>query len=235
MARLRACTTSESAFLFLALPSSRDGTRLSNAILQVAIGLRLGLPVATLGKFSCDAPLDELGAHALTCHKGVGKHARHSEVNSRIKAALAEASVVSVLEPVVLTRDDGTRPDGATVLPFENGLPMAWDATIIDTGALSHLHATAVQAGSGAAAVEAHMVCKYSCLASRVAFREAEFESLNAFGPLVRRLLDDIAQKIKSRTSDTRARTRLYRRIAAAIQTGNYGCITKADSRPSSP
>ena len=196
MARLRACATSESASLFLALPSSRDDTRLSNAALQVAIGLRLGLPVATPGKCSCGAPLHELGDHALTCHKGVGKHARHSEVNSRIKAALAEAGVVSVLEPVGLTRDDGKRPDGATVLPFERGLPMAWDATTIHTCAPSHLHATAVQAGSGAAAAEAHNDSKYSCLTSRVAFRAAAFESLGAFGPSARRLLDDIATKI---------------------------------------
>ena len=92
-----------------------------------------------------------------------------------------------------------------------------------------------VQAGSGAAAAEAHKDSKYSCLTSRVAFRVAAFESLGAFGPSARRLLDDIATKIKSRTGDTRARTRLYRRIAAAIQTGNYGCITEAHSRPSSP
>ena len=58
---------------------------------------------------------------ALTCNKGNSKHARHSEVNSRIKASLAEMGVVSMLEPVGMTRDDEKRPEGATVLQFERG------------------------------------------------------------------------------------------------------------------
>ena len=65
-------------------------------------------------------------------------------MNARIKAALAEAGVVSVLEPIGMICDDEKRPDGATVLPFERSLPMAWDATIIHTWAPTHLHSNAV-------------------------------------------------------------------------------------------
>ena len=167
--------------------------------------------------------------------RGAGKHARHKEVNVRIKEALTEAGILSVFEPAGLIRDDGKRPDGATILPFERGLPMAWDATIIHTCAHSHLHATAVQAGAGAAAAETRKDSKYSALTSRIVFRAAAFESLGSFGPSARRLLDDIASKIKSRTGDTKAWSRLYRRIAAAIQIGNYGCIAEAHSKPFAP
>ena len=105
-----------------------------------------------------------------------------------------------------MTRCDGKRPDGATVLPFEAGMPMAWDATIIYTCASSHLHSTAAEAGSGAAAAEAHKESKYAALNGRAQFRAVGIETLGAFGPSARRLFDEIADRIKSRTGDAGAR-----------------------------
>ena len=69
----------------------------------------------------------------------------------------------------------------------------------------------------------------------RVVFRAAALESLGTFGPSARLLIDDIAARITSRTGDSGARIRLYRRIAAAIQTGNYACIAEAHSRIPAP
>ena len=120
-----------------------------------------------------------------------------------------------------MMRSDGKRPDGATVLPFEAGLPKAWDATIFHTCASSHLHSTAVEAGSGAAAAEARKDSKYAALNGRAQFRAVAIETLDAFGPSARRLFDEIADRIKSRTGDACARSHLYARIAAVVQTGN--------------
>ena len=130
-----------------------------------------------------------------------------------------------------MTRSDSKRPDGATVLPFEAGMAMAWDTTIIHTYAPSHLHTTAVEAGSGAAAAEAHRDSKYAALNGRAQFRAIAIETLGSFGPSARRLFDVIAERIKSRTGDAGARSRLYARIAAVVQTGNFACITEAHSR----
>ena len=56
-------------------------------------------------------------------------------------------------------------------------------------------------------------------------------ETVGAFGPSARQFIDDIAERIKSRSGDTGARPCLYRRVAAAVQTGNYACIAEAHSR----
>ena len=70
-----------------------------------------------------------------------------------------------------MTRVDGKRPDGATVLPYDNGLPMAWDATIIHTCAPSRVQVTAIKSGSGAAAAEIRKEAKFASLSGRVLFR----------------------------------------------------------------
>ena len=82
---------------------------------------------------SCGDALDSRGDHALCCRCGVGKHARHSEVNARIKRALADAGIATTLEPVGLDVANGKRPDGLTILSFTRGREMAWDATISHT------------------------------------------------------------------------------------------------------
>ena len=47
-------------------------------------------------------------------------------------------------------RQDGKRPDGMTLLPWARGKPMAWDVTVADTYAESHLASTTLAAGAAA-------------------------------------------------------------------------------------
>jgi len=51
-----------------------------------------------------------------------------------------------VKEPAGLSRDDGKRPDGVTLLPWAKGKPLEWDVTVPDTYADSHLADTATTA-----------------------------------------------------------------------------------------
>ena len=233
MARFVAASTSESALLFQGLPSVREGTRLPDSTFTIAVSLRLALPVAACGSCSCGVMLDAYGDHALVCKKGIGKSARHTEVNARIHQALQQAGCPSILEPPGMTRIDGKRPAGATVLPYERGLPMAWDATIVHTSAQSYRHLTSAHAGEAAAAAEAKKRVKYAALEGRVDFRPVGLETLGPFGPSVSELLDSIATRIRAKTGDAAARTRLYRRITAAVQMGNAACIVEAHSRAS--
>jgi hypothetical protein len=41
--------------------------------------------------------------------------------------------VNSTLEPNGLSRDDGKRPDGMTLVPWIKGQPLVWDVTVVDT------------------------------------------------------------------------------------------------------
>ena len=71
MARLHSASTTEAAELYPKPPSSSTGTRLSGPELSIAIGLRLGLPVAKPAICICGTLMDTLGDHALSCNNGV--------------------------------------------------------------------------------------------------------------------------------------------------------------------
>ena len=230
-ARLLAASTPESALLYTGLPSSRECTRLSDAALTCAVGLRLGAEVAAPGRCVCGGELDARGDHALTCNRGAARGARHSEVNIRIRCALASAGVAATLEPVGLDLSDGKRPDGATVLPYSRGREMAWDATIRHTCAPSYIPAASSAARAVAEEAETQKLRKYESLSDRVDFRAVGLETLGSFGAGARALLDDIAARIDARGSAINSRFRLYRRIAAAVQIGNAACVLEAHSR----
>jgi hypothetical protein len=230
VARLHSVSTPESAAVFLGLPCSRDGTRLSDIELPVAISLRLGLPVATPGTCVCLEHSDELGDHALSCNRGVERHRRHAEVNSRIRELLDQAGFPAVLEPVGLTGQDSRRFDGVTVAAFERGRPMAWDATVTHTCAHSHLHASAVAARASAAAAESRKAVKYADLGGRFDFCPVGIESLGAFGPQALELAEALATRLQAQTGERGARARIFRKLGVAVQAGNARRIIELHS-----
>jgi len=62
-------------------------------------------------------------------------------------------------------RQDGKRPDGTTILPWSRGRPLAWDVTVPDTYADSHVVNTAREAGAAANHAATNKNTKYSQLA----------------------------------------------------------------------
>jgi len=59
-----------------------------------------------------------------------------------IRRAVKGAQIPAVKEPPGLLRSDGKRPDGATLIPRAKGKLTAWDVTVPDTFAESHLSST---------------------------------------------------------------------------------------------
>jgi len=72
----------------------------------------------------------------------------------------------AVEEPINLMWDDNKRPDGTTLLPWVRGKPMAWDVTVPDTYAESHIGNTATKPGAAAQKTAQNKIDKYSKLAS---------------------------------------------------------------------
>jgi len=62
--------------------------------------------------------------------KTAGRYARHSAVNDLIQRALSSANITSRLEPTGLSRNDGKRPDGLSLMPWANGRCLLWDFTL---------------------------------------------------------------------------------------------------------
>ena len=137
-ARLIAVAAPHSGDFLNAVPCSSVGTRLDDTSLRIAVSLCLGASMCAPHTCISGQQVDSSGVHGLSCRKSAGRLMRHYAVNDLIKRALASASVPSMLEPNSLSRDDGKRPDGLTVLPWANGRCMVWDFTCPDTLASSH-------------------------------------------------------------------------------------------------
>jgi hypothetical protein len=74
---------------------------------------------------------------------------------------LTSIHVNSTLEPNGLSRDDGKRPDGMTLVPWIKGL--VWDVTIVDTLADSYVLKTS-EVSSFAAEMACSKHSKYSSI-----------------------------------------------------------------------
>ena len=92
----------------------------------------------------CGARVDSRGTHGLACRRSSGRMARHHNINDIIWRGLTRAGIPSSKEPQGLSRSDGKRPDGLTLIPWQSGRSLIWDVTVADTQAPSHLPFTAL-------------------------------------------------------------------------------------------
>ena len=117
--------------------------RLDDNTLRVSVGLRLGSPLCRPHTcHHCGAEVDCHAIHGLSCRWSQGRHHRHATINYIIHRALSSAKIPSRLEPSGLYRSDGKRPDGITVVPWQRGKLLVWDATCPDTFAPSYILCT---------------------------------------------------------------------------------------------
>ena len=234
-ARLLAVSAKESGAWLHALPISNLGLRMDDDTVRVAVGLRLGSPLCRPHFCQhCGAAVDHLGLHGLSCKKSEGRHYRHSSINDILHRALSSAKVPSRLEPSGLTRSDGKRPDGVTVVPWRNGKLLIWDATCPDTLALSYrLHATS-STGAVAGVAEEKKVQKYSCLAPTHTSMPVAIETLGAVGPRSLAFLKDLGARMREQSGEERAGQYLLQQLSVAVQRGNaVSVMGTVDGHPS--
>jgi len=114
--------------------------------------------------------------------------------------SLKRASIPSKKELLGLTREDGKRPDGVTLIPWSCGRCLTWDVTVSDTFATSHLAITSCGAG------EAAKRKKYATVTQTHDFVAGALESSSAWSTegldfvleLGRRLTDTTLDKLEA-------------------------------------
>ena len=74
----------------------------------------------------------------------------HHALNDVVTRAIQSAGTPVTKEPVGLTIQDGKRPDGLTLIPWQGGKPLTRDVTVVSTLAASYLSSSARSAGAAA-------------------------------------------------------------------------------------
>lgn len=224
-ARLLAVAEWESGLWLRAIPSTNLGTLLDNISFRIAVSLRLGAYCTVPHRCPCGNVVDQLGHHGLSCGRSAGRIPRHASLNDIIRRALASARIPAVLEPNGLSRSDGRRPDGMTLVPWKSGRPLVWDATCVDTLAASHLPSTSSKAGSAAASAECLKRRKYAGISDTYMFEPFGVETLGPWGPSAHLLFRELTKRLLESSRDQKAGLYLGQRISLAIQRGNVTSI----------
>ena len=169
--------------------------------------------------------MDHLATHGLSCRKSQGRHSRHAAINDLIKRSLAAVKIPAHLEPTGISRSDGKRPYGATIVPWKGGRVLVWDATCPDTFALSHITLATREAGAVADEAERKKKQKYSSLMTSHHFVPIAIETSGVFGSEAITFFKELGQQTKFESGDPRLFHFLIQRAAVAIQRGNAAAV----------
>jgi hypothetical protein len=127
-----------------------------------------------------------------------------------------------VLEPTGLTRRDGKRPDGGTLVPWKCRRPLTWDFTCADTFApISSFQQTSNSAGGAADKAESLKTQKYGDIMKTHIFAPIGVETMGAWGREVSSFIKDLSVPLRNHTKEPRANNFLLQRLSMAIQRGN--------------
>ena len=219
-ARLLAASAPHSGDWLHAPPITAIGLRLTNEMIRVAVGFRLGTNTCEPHQCVCGTTVDARGLHGLCCRKSAPRHQRHSHMNDIIWRAVKRAQIPVVKEPVGLSMD-GKRPDGATLIPWARGKPLAWDVTVPDTFAKSHLQNTATQACAAADTAADNKVTKYAHLATTHMFVPISVETGGSWNVQAVEFVQDLGKRISEVTNEPMETQFLFQRLSMAVQRGN--------------
>ena len=220
-ARLLASRASHSGDWLHAWPITACGLRMDNEAVRVAVGLRLGANLCSPHSCPCGAFVDARGSHGLSCRRSAGRQTRHAQLNDAIHRALVRAGIPSTKEPVGLMRSGDGRPDGCTLVSWEEGKCLAWDATVPDTLAHSHLAETSLVAGAASERAAKLKNDKYQELKRTYLFCPVAIETLGPINEEGERFLACLGRRLSASSGEPRETAFLFQRISVIVQRCN--------------
>ena len=221
VATFKAATSRHSGAWLHALPIASCGLKLDNEAVRVAVCLRLGLEVCVPHVCRCGAMVDARGLHSFCCKQAPGRSSRHHSLNELVARAIASAGIPVLKEPTGLSRQDGKRPDGLTLIPFEGGKPLIWDVTVVCSTAESYLDLAVQGPGVVAEMAASRKEAKYINLQHHYIFQPIAVESLGPLNESACSFLNDLGRRISLCSGDVREKSFLYQRVSVAVQRFN--------------
>ena len=126
-----------------------------------------------------------------------------------------------MLEPSGLSRGDGKRPDGMTLIPWQGGKNITWDVTVTDTVADSYLHLSAACAGSAAEGAASRKETKYAGLDYSYTFIPLAFETYGPINDKGTKFLQELGRRLRTISDDPHESAFLRQRISITLQRFN--------------
>jgi hypothetical protein len=142
-------------------------------------------------------------------------------INDVIWRAMTRAKIPAIKEPTGLSRTDGKRPDGVTIIPWSRGRCLAWDVTVPDTFAASYVHLTAEDAGAAAEKAARNKTSKYAVISQSHHFVPVAIETGGSWHSESLEFAQELGGRISTATGDQRETNHLLQRISVALQIGN--------------
>ena len=134
---------------------------------------------------------------------------------------MKRAQIPATKEPIGISRIDGKSPDGATLIPRKRGKPLAWEMTVPDTYAASHLAETAESAGVAANKAAANKISKYSTLATTRHFVSISVETGGPWNPESSEFIAELGKRFSQITFEPLETQFLFQRLPISLQRGN--------------
>ena len=220
-ARLRAVTEPHAGDWLLAPPIASIGLRMTDETIRVATGMRLGTHICEPHVCPCGSWVESRGTHCLSCRHSAARIARHNAINDIIWRAFQRAKIPATKEPSNLMRTDNKRPDGVTLVPWKQGKCLAWDVTMPDTYAASHLHQSATKAGQAASNAASTKTQKYEGITQTHLFTPIAIETAGVWDRQASDFINELGKRITVITGDRKESNYLFQQISVAIQRGN--------------
>ena len=147
-------------------------------------------------------------------------------MNNIIYRTLNTLNIPAILEPPPgISRSDGRKADGLTIMPWIKGKSLLWDATCTDTFCPSNINSTIRVAGSATEKAVRRKKYIYREMISNFHFVAFATETMGPWCEEGKELIEKLGSMLIKKTGDPKSKKYLKERISMAIQRGNAASI----------
>ena len=194
--------------------------RLADAEIVIALGFILSSSTCQLHQCICSSQVDAIELHGLLCRK-CNKTCQILSDQWHPMESHQEGPDPAGEEPIGLSRTDGKRRVGATLITWSHSKSMAGDVTILDTFAKSHITATTANAGAAADKTVFLEISEYTEQSHTHRFTSFTLETEVPWNSEMVELVQEIGKRTTTINSEPLETRNLFQCISIALQRGN--------------
>ena len=131
---------------------------------------------------------------------------------------MQRANIPAAKEPRGLLRSDNKRPDGVTLIPWKQRKCLAWEVTMSDTYAQSHLPTTATNVGHAADKSAVSKTQKYQSILQTHLLTPIAIETAGVWNSQAREFIKELGKRITTFTGEITETSYIFQQVSVAIQ-----------------